>query len=144
MMKLKSLTLCLLCSLLLPSCFLARGNVNEPLPVEAIKSLQPGTTTAKDVVEALGAPGEVVQLGKRSAYRYDYSSSKRAGLLLIIVILFNEDTRQDRVWLFFDENQVLTHVGSTFSGHRTQYSMPWEDIHEEDDRKEADQYRQGL
>ena len=58
--------------------------------------------------------------------------------------LFNEDARQDRVWLFFDENHVLSHVGSTFAGHRPQYSMPWEDIHEEPDSKSRDAERKGL
>jgi hypothetical protein len=95
-----------------------------------VGELRPGVTTAKQAVEMLGAPTDVVQLGRRSAYRFDFSNRKRAGLFLIVLNLINDDTRADRAWLFFDENQRLTHYGATFSGDAAQYAMPWEEIHE--------------
>ena len=119
--------------LLLQSCFISRHNSNEPLSPTAVRSLTPGKSTAKECVEVLGAPTDVVQLGKRFAYRYDHTIEKGAGVFLLILLFFNEDARQDRVWLFFDANSVLSHVGSTFAAERPEYSMPWEDIHE--DRK---------
>ena len=128
----------------LQSCFMARSGINEPLMAAAVKKLQPGKSTAKDVVDLLGAPTEVIQLGKRSAYRYDHTNTKRAGLTLLVVSFFNEDSREDRVWLFFDENEQLTHMGSTFSSHRPQYAMPWEDVHEEDENRSADADRKDL
>lgn len=136
--RLTALTLALLGCLILPGCFLGRDSINEPIDFEKTRSLVPGQSTAAQCVELLGAPNEVIQLGKRSAYRYDYTSGKSAGMLLILFIVFNEDVRQDRVWLFFDEANVLTHVGSTFASHRTQYSMPWEDIHEASDSESRD------
>ncbi len=120
----------LACALLLSSCFIVRRSTNEPILPEHVRSLTPGKSTAKECVEILGAPTDVVQLGKRFAYRYDHTIEKGEGLFLILVALFNEDARQDRVWLFFDTNGMLSHVGSTFAAERSEYSMPWEDIHE--------------
>ncbi len=110
---------------LLPGCFLARSTFNEPLKPEAVARLEPGVTTSAEVMALLGAPTEVVQLGRRSAYRYDATTSKRTGLWLIVVLLSNTDTRSDRVWVFFDEAGLLTHLGSTFDAADPSYGMPW-------------------
>ena len=110
-------------------CAMARSNVNEPLEPGELAKLQLGMS-AHDVVELLGAPVDVVQLGRRSAYRYDFTSTKRAGLFLIVVLFYNEDTRSDRLWVFFDETEKLTHVGTTLQGDDNEYAMPWEDLHD--------------
>ena len=112
------------------ACAVARSTDNEPLAPERLAQLTPGTSTAKDVVAVLGAPVDVVQLGKRSAYLYQYTATKRAGLWLVIVGLYNVDTRSDRAWVFFDENQVLTHVGATLAGDEVEYALPFEDVHD--------------
>ncbi len=130
--------------LLLPACALARQDTNEPLDAELIRSLQPGKTTARDVVERLGAPTEVVQLGRRTAYRYDASATKSTVLFLLLVNFANQDTRTDRLWVFFDENNILTHHGAWYGTHRPQYAMPWEDVHEAADTAEADAERPGV
>lgn len=116
--------------LTLPACAIARSSENAPLEAAVLQSLRPGTTTAREVVELLGAPVDVVQLGKRSAYRYQFTSTKRAGLILVVLNLYNQDLRTDRAWLFFDENQVLTHAGVTLDGDKAEYAMPWEDLHD--------------
>ena len=117
-------------SLLLTGCFIARDTVNEPLQREKILELRPGETTARQIVSQLGGPTDVVQLGRRSAYRYDFKNRKRTGLILILINFFNVDTRSDRLWVFFDEDEVLTHYGATFKGNDARYAMPWDDIHE--------------
>ncbi|MFO1011832.1 MAG: outer membrane protein assembly factor BamE [Planctomycetota bacterium] len=114
--------------LLAPACFISRDTVNVPLVEKKLATLVPGTTTAKDVTAELGSPHEVVQLGKRTAYRYDYTTTKRAGFTLIVVTFLNQDTRQDRAWLFFDEHDVLTHVGKSLEADGAAYSMPWMDV----------------
>lgn len=114
---------------LLPACFASRTMVNEPLRAASLGALVPGTSTAKDVVELLGAPSEVIQLGSRTAYRYDYSVQKRAGFTLIVVTVLNEDTRSDRAWFFFDKDDKLTHAGSTLESDRARYAMPWAEVH---------------
>lgn len=114
---------------LLPSCFLARTTTNEPLVAARLETLKPGTTTAQQVLDHLGAPHDVVQLGKRSAWRYDHVNSKRAGFTVIVLTLLNEDSRSDRTWLFFDENLVLIAAGSTLEAQASEFSMPWTELH---------------
>jgi len=112
---------------LAPACAFARQTENRPLVESALAELQPGVSSAADVVRVLGAPVDVVQLGRRSAYRYQFTSSKRTVLFLVVLGLYNQDTRADRAWLFFDENQLLTHLGSTLEGEEPEYAMPWQD-----------------
>jgi len=120
----------LLC--LVPACAVGRSSENAPLDAQKLHALQPGTTTAREVVELLGAPVDVVQLGKRSAYLYRFTSTKSAALVLIVANFYNSDQRADRAWVFFDENQVLTHMGVTLDGDKTEYAMPWENVHDEE------------
>src|SRR5213082_1348485 len=94
-------------ALLLPSCLLSRSTANEPLHRDKIDALKPGTSTATDVANTLGAPTEVVQLGTRMAWRYDFTIDKVAGFSIIVLSFINSDTRADRAWLFFDANNVL-------------------------------------
>lgn len=135
-------TACLLS--LLPACAIMRQETNGPIDATVVGTLQPGVTTAREVVEKLGAPTEVVQLGRRTAYRYDASSTKGAGFFLLVFNMVAQDTRSDRVWVFFDEKDVLTHCGSTFAVHRTQYALPWEDVHEAEDNAARDAERPGV
>ncbi len=129
--------LCTLLLAVLPGCFAARSTFNEPLRRERLAYLRPGETTAREVVTAFGAPAEVVQLARRSAYRYEFTVTKRAGLVLFVAFLLNEDTRADRVWVFFDENDILSHVGATFDSDQTEYAMPWEDVHQPEETRQA-------
>ncbi|HEV8111192.1 MAG TPA: hypothetical protein VGR31_00300 [Planctomycetota bacterium] len=115
-------------ALLAPSCFISRTTMNEPIRREEVDRLVPGQTSAGEVVAQLGAPAEVVQLGTRTAYRYDFIVTKRAGFSIIILSFLNEDTRSDRVWLFFDSSDVLTHAGSTLQAANAHYEMPWQDL----------------
>jgi hypothetical protein len=120
----------LLCLVLLstPGCFISRGTTNEPVRRAFVDQLVPGTSTAADATRLLGAPSEVVQLGNRTAYRYDFTTMKRAGLFLVVLSFLNEDTRADRVWLFFDAQDRLSHVGKTFEGNEAHYAMPWQKV----------------
>jgi outer membrane protein assembly factor BamE (lipoprotein component of BamABCDE complex) len=124
--------------LFLTACFVGRTSDNEPLNRAAVAELKPGATTAREVVDILGAPADVVQLGRRSAYLYRHTVEKKAGLLLILVGLYNEDVRSDRLWVFFDEHGVLTHHGATLAAERAQRAMPWDDIHGEQKEPQPD------
>jgi hypothetical protein len=135
--------LLLLCSLF-TACVFGRQDTNDPFDAVTIRGLVPGTTTAREVVERLGAPSDVVQLAKRTAYRYDATSTKSTFLALLVVNFGNQDTRSDRLWLFFDEHDVLTHYGASFGTHRTQYALPWEDVHEDSDNAVRDAARPGV
>jgi hypothetical protein len=126
----RSRALLLALTLPLAGCFLSRDMVNEPVRAKRISQLVAGTTTAAQALEILGAPTEVIQLGRRSAWRYDRTVTKRSGLTLIVFTALNEDTQSDRAWLFFDENEVLTHFGSTLTAADSEWAMPWVDSHE--------------
>lgn len=140
---LRSLSIILLCQLLC-ACGFFRNSVNEPLDPTLLAQLHPGETTALEVTQLLGGPSEVVELGDRSAYRYDHTLTKGTAMILLIVNIATLDTRSDRLWLFFDANQVLTHFGATFAGHRPEYAFPWSDLHDEPDQKDKDLSRPGL
>jgi hypothetical protein len=115
----------LLLLVLAPSCFISRNTANEPLSAQRLDKLQPGTSTAGDVADTLGAPNEVVQLGKRMAWRYDFTQVKAAGFSIIVLTFLNSDTRADRAWLFFDENSVLQYAGRSLQADHAEYAMPW-------------------
>lgn len=111
-------------ALLLPGCYLDRSTTNVPLEPAAVAQLTPGTSTADDVTRLLGAPVEVVQLGRRSAWRYEYVLTKRAGLFLVLFGTRGTDTQADRVWVFLDEQDRVSHVGSTFDSREAEYALP--------------------
>jgi outer membrane protein assembly factor BamE (lipoprotein component of BamABCDE complex) len=126
----RPLAIALLASLALPACFLGRNSVNRPLQPAKLSKLAPGTSTQADVLAALGAPNEVVQLGLNSAWRYDHSVQKRTGLALIVVGLYNSDIQQDRMWLFFNSGGTLLCSGSTIEADKAVYELPWSDEHD--------------
>ena len=107
-MNARSIVLVLLLATATSACYVTRSTTNEPLTRESIDKLVPGTSTAQEVVATLGAPAEVVQLGTRTAYRYEFTNTKRAVLFLIVLGFYNEDTRADRA----------------------RYAMPWWNVHE--------------
>jgi hypothetical protein len=139
----KSTALACLFLLSLQSCFLARTGVNEPIDPAVVRSIKPGTS-AKEVVAKMGAPDEVVQLGRRTAYRYSHVVEKGTGSYWVILGLYNEDSRRDMAWFFFDENESLTHMGSTFQSHRASFhALPWTDVYDAEDTAADDTARFG-
>lgn len=106
------------------SCFFSRTDVHQPIARKVVVSLEPGMSAA-DVVGRMGAPIEVVQLGHRSAYRYEYQRNKMTGVFLLIVGLQGTDQRSDRVWVFFDHDDRLTHVASSFEADNAEFEVPF-------------------
>jgi len=122
-----------LLALLACGCAIARTAENEPLDPALIEKLVPGKTTALETVELMGAPVDVVQLGRRSAYLYRHTREKSTGIVLIVFNMLNQDHREDRLWVFFDEAGTLTHLGSTLEADRTQVATPFKDLYEQED-----------
>ncbi len=106
------------------SCVASKAEIHQPLDAARFESLEPGTSTAAEVVQALGAPTDVVQLGKRSAYRYDHLIEKQTVLFLVVVNLRGVDTQADRAWVFFDKDDVLTHVAMTLESDTAEHFVP--------------------
>ena len=126
-------------ALLLPACALGRSAENEPLDKEKIAQLRAGTTTSKQVVELMGAPVDIVQLGHRSAYLYKHTREKSTGVILLVFNALRQDQRQDRLWVFFDEKGTLTHFGSTLEADNTKIAWPLRDIYKKDEAKTANE-----
>ena len=115
---------------ILPGCFTTRTTVNQQLSTEAAAQIATGTT-ATEVVELLGAPTDIVQLGHRSAYLYEFQQTKTMGFLAVVVGLMNSDTRSDRIWVFLGPGGTeVTHVGSSFDADKVQTGMPWSDLND--------------
>jgi hypothetical protein len=129
---------------LTPGCLLGRSATNEPIDPALLSLLRPGESTAGDVTELLGGPSQIVELGDRTAYLYDQRTTKAAGLVFLLVNVATIDSRSDRVWVFFDEDLTLTHYGATLTGHRAQYAMPWNDLHDAAGDRAMDARRPGL
>jgi len=116
--------------LVLPGCFATRSTVNQQLSADAASQIGPGTSAA-EVVELLGAPSDIVQLGHRVAYLYEFQQSKMTGFLATVVGFMNSDTRSDRVWIFLGPGGTeVTHVAASFDADKAQNGMPWSDLHE--------------
>jgi len=126
----KRLTALLSLLLVLPGCFSTRSTVNQQLSAEAAAQIGPGTSAA-EVVELLGAPTDIVQLGHRVAYLYEFEQSKMSGFLAAIVGFMNSDTRSDRIWIFLGPGGTeVTHVAASFDADKAQNGMPWSDLDE--------------
>ena len=109
---------------LLPGCFFSRSRSNPPISPEQVAEIAPGVSTADDVVRILGAPNEVVQLGRRSAWKYEHLVEKQVAAFLVLLGLRGVDTQADRVWVFYDEEDRVIHVGSTLEAHEAEYDVP--------------------
>jgi outer membrane protein assembly factor BamE (lipoprotein component of BamABCDE complex) len=118
--------------LVIAGCALGRTAENEPLDPTLIAQLEPGVSTSQDVVELLGGPVDVVQLGFNSAYLYKHTMAKTTAVILIAVNSFRQDERQDRLWVFFDEKGTLTHYGSTLEAKNTKQAWPFNRIYKKD------------
>jgi len=97
---------------------------NPAIAPEAVAQIVPGTSNADDVARLLGAPNDVVQLGRKSAWRYEHTVEKQSGLFLIVLGLQGVDTQSDRVWVFFDEDDNVSHIGSMHQAAEAEYDIP--------------------
>ena len=122
--RLQSLAGAALLSTLCTGCFVSRSAANPPIAPEAVAQITPGRSTADDVTRILGAPNEVVQLGRRSAWRYEHTVEKQSALFLVLLGLRGVDTQADRVWIFFDEADNVIHVGTMFQASEAEYDVP--------------------
>ncbi|MEM1448405.1 MAG: outer membrane protein assembly factor BamE [Planctomycetota bacterium] len=105
-------------------CFLSRSRDNPVLDRQDVEAIVPGVSTQEHVTQLLGAPNEVVQLGRRSAWRFEHTVQKQTALFLVILSLRGVDTQSDRIWVFFDEEGTVTTVGSMFLAKTAEYDLP--------------------
>ncbi len=137
----------------LSGCILGRVRDEVPLEPEKVAKIVPGQTTKKEVVELLGAPtfvndriglrlsaprhaagpsvgpllDEIVRSPLDHTYTYEYTDSKSLSLYLLIVSFTNQETKRDRVVVFFDEHGVVSHVGSSLNAKDVEFKLPTSD-----------------
>jgi hypothetical protein len=56
---------------------------------------------------------------------YERSTEKLTGLWLVVVTFANWDTQHDRVVFFLNGQDIVTHVGSSFTAEAASYGMPF-------------------
>jgi hypothetical protein len=104
---------------------IVRGKNFRPFDENTLTQVTPGKTTASEVTELFGPPSQMVKLSNGNAYVYERSVDKATGLWLVIISFGNYDTQYDRIVFFINEDDVVTHYGSTFKSGTASYGMPF-------------------
>jgi hypothetical protein len=122
----------------------ARNRV--PLSAEKIEQITPGQSTLADTAQILGSPNEIVWSNGvttpveiregtgvvntfmaqgegvyERAYHYRYTLEKRSGFTIIVFSTLSYDTKYDDLFVFFNEQGVVTHVGASLDSSRASY-----------------------
>jgi hypothetical protein len=122
---LSMMTLLLILSIAAGCAVIGRGKDFRPIEENRLSQVTPGKTTASDVVSLFGPPTQIVKLSNGNAYIYDRSQSKATGFWFVIVTLANYDTQYDRIVFFINNNNLVTHYGSSFKSDTAAYGMPF-------------------
>ena len=70
---------------------------------------------------------ELVHSPLDHSYTYEYTDTKSLALYLLIVSFTNQETKRDRVVVFFDQKGLVSHVGATFDAKNVEFRMPTSD-----------------
>jgi len=126
-MKNRSLSILLVAIMIcLSGCaVIGRGKDYRTFDEQGLAQIKPGQTTAMEITKIFGAPSQIVKLSNGNAYIYNRSLSKATGLWLILVTFINYDTQYDRIVFFINQNDVVTHYGSSFKADTAAYGTPF-------------------
>jgi len=102
-----------------------RGKDFVDFDENALKQVTTGTTSASDVTRLFGPPNKIVKLSNGNAFIYERSVKKATGLWLVLLTFGNMDTQYDRIVFFINNNDVVTHYGSSFNSEKASYAMPF-------------------
>ena len=102
-----------------------RGKDFKPFDENALKQVTAGKTTAGEVTRLFGPPNKIVKLSNGNAYLYERSIEKTTGLWLVVLTFGNWDTQYDRIAFFINNEDVVTHIGSSFNAETASYAMPF-------------------
>ena len=154
------LALALALVLAAPGCILGRVRDEVPIDAQAVEKIVPGVTTKQQVVALLGAPtyvndriglrvvgrpeesgegnvgplvDELVRSPLDHSYTYEYTDTKSASLYLLVISFTNQETRRDRVVIFFDDKGVVSHIGTSLNAKDVEFRLPLSDDDEEDE-----------
>lgn len=102
-----------------------RGKNFVPFDENTLKQVTTGKTSASEVTQLFGPPNKIVKLSNCNAYLYERSVDKATGLWLILLTFVNFDTQYDRIVFFINNDDVVTHFGSSFNSEKASYGMPF-------------------
>jgi hypothetical protein len=97
----------------------------RPIEPSSLSHIAPGTTTGAELMRLFGPPSRIVRLSNGNAYIYTSKLTKTTGLWLALVTFVNMDTREDRVVIFLNSRDVVTHWGSSFQAGEASYGLPF-------------------
>jgi len=129
--RLRRWPLWLLVLFLLPSCaVLGRQQIDHRISPDAVSRVQKGMSK-EDVVATLGAPQEIIFSHKEHdplrehAYVYTHKTTLYTAISLAILTFGNMDQKNDRVVVFFDDDQTVAFVGASLHAGNAAYGFPF-------------------
>jgi hypothetical protein len=102
-----------------------RGKDFKPFDENSLKQVTTGITSASEVTRLFGPPNKIVKLSNGNAYVYERSIEKATGLWLVVLTFANWDKQYDRIAFFINNDDVVTHFGSSFNAETASYAMPF-------------------
>jgi hypothetical protein len=84
----------------------SRGQLNAPFDEGALSAINKGHSTEDEVVRLLGAPNNIIELGKREAFHYYRYEMKHATVLVFSRV----NIATDELYVFFNEQHVVDDV----------------------------------
>jgi hypothetical protein len=90
-----------------------------------------GESTKEDVLRILGAPTDIIFSNRQHdplhvfAYEYTYTVSKSTGFTIILVTFINQDRKRDHVVIFFDDQGIVSAVGTRLEAEDATYKFPF-------------------
>lgn len=106
-------------------CFVGKNVDDQKIDAAGLEGLAVNQTTAHEVCEIFGAPSQVVKMSNGNAYIYRRSVAKAMAVWLLLVSMGSYDKQYDHIVFFFDNNDVLTHYGASFSAEEAAYDLPF-------------------
>jgi hypothetical protein len=102
-----------------------RGKDFKPFDENSLKQVTAGSTTASDVTRLFGPPNKIIKLSNGNAYLYERSIDKATGLWLVVLTFGNWDKQYDRIAFFINNEDTVTHIGSSFNAETASYALPF-------------------
>ncbi len=85
----------------------------------SLPPMEKGRTTQSEILETLGPPSQIINLGDQSVFYYILEKARGRGAFLLIFNWKDSKVEYDRAIFFFDSDGVLTDYA--FSLERVEY-----------------------
>jgi len=110
----------------LNGCYVSKKRDDRLWAPELVAKITVGKTTKAEVLQLLGPPKQIIRLLESEAYMYVAPVEKNSGLVLLVLNLSRSDRQYDAVTVIINRQDVVTAVGSRFTGDEASYGPPWD------------------